>query len=84
MWIRFGVLILWLISASVSHAQTTISAGKLQAVLSPEQGITELKLNGKTVFTGTSTHVKGSLFTLLRNVPTVFKFVHCMHFFPSQ
>ena len=70
MHIRLVGLIVLLMITSICSAKTTISAGKLQAVVSPEKGVTQLKLNGKIVMTGSSTHAQGALFTLLRNTPT--------------
>lgn len=69
MWNRICILLLVLLAASVTQAQTTIRSGKLSATVTPEQGVTELKLNGKKVFTGSTTHTQGALFTLLRDVP---------------
>jgi hypothetical protein len=61
--------ILMLMSTSV-QAQTQLTSGKVSATFSPDAGLTELKFDGRTVMTGSSTHFVGSQFTMMRDVQT--------------
>ena len=67
---RFLSLIILLLCSVTASAQTTLTSGKLEVTFTPQQGMTQVQLDGRTVMTGSSTHFAGSLFTLLRNTPT--------------